>query len=175
MLYLCRMCTVLDSADYFGFPRHNMSYVIQIMNLSALKDRDHQAGHDNWSRPVRYFPSTARQFMTYIYQAGQVDSWSVRITCMICIMFPGLDLYYTDPAQSLTTAGEELDDLDHDLSVLDDLDHDLCLGPERVVASIYQRLRCCCCCCCCCCCWYLRNRSFYPTRFWEKLLRNIYI
>ena len=87
-------------------------------------------------------------------------------------MLPALDVHYTDPAQSLTTAGEELDDLDHDLSVLDDLDHDLCLGPERVVASIYQRLRCC---CCCCCCWYLRNRSFYPTRFWEKLLRNIYI
>ena len=34
-------------------------------------------------------------------------------------MFPGLDLYYADPAQTLTTAGEELDYLD------DDLDHDL--------------------------------------------------
>ena len=33
-------------------------------------------------------------------------------------MFPGLDLYYADPAQPLTTAGEELDDLDHDLSDL---------------------------------------------------------
>ena len=32
-------------------------------------------------------------------------------------MFPGLDLYYADPAQPLTTAGEELDELDHDLSV----------------------------------------------------------
>ena len=32
-------------------------------------------------------------------------------------MFPGLDLYYADPAQRLTTAGDELDDLDHDLSV----------------------------------------------------------
>ena len=31
-------------------------------------------------------------------------------------MFPGLDLYYADPARSLTTAGEELDDLDHDVS-----------------------------------------------------------
>ena len=32
--------------------------------------------------------------------------------------FPGLDLYCTDPAQPLTTAGEELDHLqiDHDLS-----------------------------------------------------------
>ena len=33
-------------------------------------------------------------------------------------MFPGLDLYYTDPAQPLTTAHEELDDLDHYLSCL---------------------------------------------------------
>ena len=32
-------------------------------------------------------------------------------------MFPGLDLYHADPAQPLTTAGEELDDLDHHLSV----------------------------------------------------------
>ena len=32
-------------------------------------------------------------------------------------MFPGLDhLYYADPAQPLTTAGEELHDLDRDLS-----------------------------------------------------------
>ena len=30
-------------------------------------------------------------------------------------MFPRMDLYYTDPAQYLTTVGEELDDLDHDL------------------------------------------------------------
>ena len=33
-------------------------------------------------------------------------------------MFPGLDLYYPDPAQHLTTAGEDLDDLDRDLSDL---------------------------------------------------------
>ena len=43
-------------------------------------------------------------------------------------MFPGLDLLYkADPAQLLTTAGEGLDDLDHNLSV-DDLDHDLSVG-----------------------------------------------
>ena len=30
-------------------------------------------------------------------------------------MYPGLDLYFADPAHPLTTAGEELDDLDHDL------------------------------------------------------------
>ena len=43
-------------------------------------------------------------------------------------MFPGLDLCLTDPAQHLTAAGEELDDLDHDLSDLSvrgDLDHGL--------------------------------------------------
>ena len=33
-------------------------------------------------------------------------------------MFPGLDLYYADPAQPLATAGEELDDSGHDLSDL---------------------------------------------------------
>ena len=33
-------------------------------------------------------------------------------------MFFGLDLYSADPAQPLTTLGEELDDLDHDLSDL---------------------------------------------------------
>ena len=32
-------------------------------------------------------------------------------------MFPGLDPYFTDPAQPLTTAREDLDDIDHDLSV----------------------------------------------------------
>ena len=30
-------------------------------------------------------------------------------------MFPGFDLYYTDPAQPLIYAREELDGLDHDL------------------------------------------------------------
>ena len=33
-------------------------------------------------------------------------------------MFPGLDMYYVDPGQHLTTAGEKLDDLDRDLSDL---------------------------------------------------------
>ena len=36
-------------------------------------------------------------------------------------MFPGLDPYYAGPAQPLTTAGEELDDLDHDLSDLSEV------------------------------------------------------
>ena len=44
-------------------------------------------------------------------------------------MFPGLDLHYADPAQHPRRAGEELDDLDHDLSdlliCLDYLHHDL--------------------------------------------------
>ena len=36
-------------------------------------------------------------------------------------MFPRLDPYYADPAQPLATAGEELDDLDHDLSDLSEV------------------------------------------------------
>ena len=36
-------------------------------------------------------------------------------------MFPGLDMYYVDPGQHLTTAGEELDDLDRDLSDLSEV------------------------------------------------------
>ena len=32
-------------------------------------------------------------------------------------MYPGLDLYYADPAQPLTTAAEELHDLDRHPSV----------------------------------------------------------
>ena len=42
------------------------------------------------------------------------------LLCRSC--FLGLlDLYCTDRAQPLTTAGEDLDDLDHDLSDLSDL------------------------------------------------------
>ena len=52
-----------------------------------------------------------------------------RVICMIEHMLPELHMHYADPAQPLTTAGEELDYLDHDLSDLDhdlsDLDHDL--------------------------------------------------
>ena len=43
-------------------------------------------------------------------------------------MIPGLDLYHAHPAKPLTTAGEELDDLYHnisDLSVHDLSVHDL--------------------------------------------------
>ena len=42
----------------------------------------------------------------------------MRTICMVSHVFPGLDLYYADPAQLLTTGGEELYDLDHDLSDL---------------------------------------------------------
>ena len=38
-------------------------------------------------------------------------------------MFLGLDLYCTDPAQSLTTADEELDNLDQALSVRGETDY----------------------------------------------------
>ena len=46
-------------------------------------------------------------------------------------MFPGLDLCYTDPAQQLLTAGQELDDLDHDLSIR----RVKCLTPEPCIYS----------------------------------------
>ena len=36
-----------------------------------------------------------------------------RLICMICHKFFGLDLYHAYPAQPLTTAGDELDDLQH--------------------------------------------------------------
>ena len=39
-----------------------------------------------------------------------------RLFYMIDHMLPGLDLYHEDPAQHLTTAGEELDGLGHHLS-----------------------------------------------------------
>ena len=53
-------------------------------------------------------------------------------------MFPGLDLHYTDPAQHLRTAGDELDDLDHDLSDLFEVwKH---LGSKRAT-SIAAQLR----------------------------------
>ena len=41
-----------------------------------------------------------------------------RTICILEHVFPGLDLYYTDPAQTLTTAVKEPDDLDDDLSDL---------------------------------------------------------
>ena len=40
---------------------------------------------------------------------------------MLHDIFPGLELYYTDPAQPLKTTGEELDDLDHGLSDMSDV------------------------------------------------------
>ena len=45
-------------------------------------------------------------------------------------MFPGLDVYYTYPALHLTTAGEELGDLDRDVP-------DLSVG--RVTLLLLQR------------------------------------
>ena len=38
-------------------------------------------------------------------------------------MFPGLDLYYTDGAHHLRTAGKDLDDIDRDLSDEWDIPH----------------------------------------------------
>ena len=48
--------------------------------------------------------------------------------CMTCVMFPGLDLYCADPAQPLTTAGQEL--------LVHDLDHHVCrLSVRGVIKS----------------------------------------
>ena len=41
--------------------------------------------------------------------------------CVIYHKFPGLDPYCTDPAHHLKTAGQDLDDIDRDLSDLSDL------------------------------------------------------
>ena len=49
-----------------------------------------------------------------------------------------MDLYYTDLAQQLVTAGEDLDDLDRDLSDLSDLDHDL---SDLSVRHVYRFIR----------------------------------
>ena len=57
------------------------------------------------------FPTLHTRFCELMLPDG------TRIICMIWHMLPGLDLCYADPAQPLRTAGEELDDLDHDLSV----------------------------------------------------------
>ena len=53
-----------------------------------------------------------------LYDLAHVAGWGC-IICMMQDMFPTLDLFYTDPAQHLTKAGQDLvDDLDHDLSDL---------------------------------------------------------
>ena len=50
-----------------------------------------------------------------LYDLTHVAGWDPYIVCLILHMFPGLDLYYADFfAQPLTTAREELDDLDYD-------------------------------------------------------------
>ena len=59
--------------------------------------------------------------MTYIYQAGQVDSLmckaqlvlsrGVRILCMSYDAFPGLEMYCTYPAQHLTTVAYQYVDI----------------------------------------------------------------
>ena len=48
-------------------------------------------------------------------------------------MLPRLDdLYCTDPSHPLSTAGEELDHLDRDISVDDPSVHDLSVGGVQV-------------------------------------------
>ena len=47
-------------------------------------------------------------------------------------MFSELDMYYVDPARPLTTAGEQPDDLDHDLSDLSNLS-EVCISWRTFV------------------------------------------
>ena len=76
--------------------------------------------------------------MIQIFQGRSIpDLYDVGSRCgdrshaaflMIQRMCPGSDLYHTDPAQLRITAGQDLDDLDRDLSdlsVRSDLDHDI--------------------------------------------------
>ena len=46
------------------------------------------------------------------------------------------DLLYADPAQPLRTAGEEPDDVDHDLSDLSDLSDPSVRGVKLLVISV---------------------------------------
>ena len=49
-------------------------------------------------------------------------------------MFLGLGLYYADPVRHVTTAREDLDDLDHDLSDLSEVWVFLLALPDWLVA-----------------------------------------
>ena len=49
-----------------------------------------------------------------MYDLAHVAGWDPLVIRMIWHIFPGLDLFHADPAQPLTTVGQELDDRDHD-------------------------------------------------------------
>ena len=51
-------------------------------------------------------------------------------------MFPGLDLYHAGPTQPLTTAGNELDDTDNDMSILSAV----CTVRNGLHGNLYQKL-----------------------------------
>ena len=55
-----------------------------------------------------------------------------RIICVTWHIFLEYDLYCANPAQPLTTAGEELDDLDHDLS-------EVCFFVAQTVSPLSSR------------------------------------
>ena len=83
-----------------------------LYDLSPLHDPD--LSRQVYSRSCIYDLSCGRVGVAYSASSS---------TCI-----PELDMYCTGPAQPLTTAGEELYDLDHDLSDLSvrgDLDNDL--------------------------------------------------
>ena len=82
----------------------------------------------------RYIPDPYDLYELYdlydLYDLAHIGGWgSYNLHGPLEDMLPGLDLYYTDPALNLITAGEDLDDLGRDLSDdlsdLSDLDRDL--------------------------------------------------
>ena len=73
----------------------------------------------------RYIPDLHDLYDLYdlygLYDLAHVVGWEQHILYDLQHIVPGLDLYYTDPAQHLITAGQDLDDLDHDLPDLSDM------------------------------------------------------
>ena len=81
------------------------------------------------ARQGRYIPD--------LCDVAHADAWG-RIICMKWHMLPGLDLYYTDPAQPLLTAAQDEDDLDHDMSDVCDL---LCPAGRCNSANVCYHVR----------------------------------
>ena len=70
-----------------------------------------------------HYSSSSRSFKQDLHSRSRmylahVVWWDPTNLQDLARVSPGLDMYYTDPAQSLTTAGDKLYDLDHDLSDL---------------------------------------------------------
>ena len=114
------------SASNLSTPRDRSS---TDRNLSTPRDRSSTDRGPGISR-TDHGPGLSKQIDQLFPIMYDLDDVS-RIVCMsyCSTCFPGLDLRYkADPTQSLTTAGEELDDLHHDLYDLYDLP-EVCYFP----------------------------------------------